>query len=29
MPVKFNQYWVVIPDRTKDYEKFIIKDFIP
>ena len=20
MPVKFNQYWTVIPNRTKDYE---------
>jgi hypothetical protein len=29
MPVKFNQYWTVIPDRTKDYEKFIIRDLIP
>jgi hypothetical protein len=29
MPVKFNQYWTVIPGRTKDYEKFIIRDFIP
>ena len=29
MPVKFNQYWTVIPDRTKGYEKFIINDFIP
>jgi hypothetical protein len=29
MPVKFNQYWTVIPDRTKVYEKFIISDFIP
>ena len=29
MPVKFNQYWTVIPDRTKGYEKFIIRDFIP
>ncbi len=29
MPVKFNQYWTVIPDRTKEYEKFIIRDFIP
>jgi hypothetical protein len=29
MPVKFNQYWNVIPNRTKDYEKFIIRDFIP
>ena len=29
MPVKFNQYYTVIPDRAKDYGKFIIKDFIP
>jgi hypothetical protein len=29
MPVKFNQYWTVIPDLTKGYEKFIIRDFIP
>ncbi len=29
MPVKFNQYWNVIPNRTKDYKKFIIRDFIP
>ena len=29
MPVKFNQYWTVIPDRIKDYEKYIIKDYIP
>ena len=29
MPVKFNQYWTIIPDRTKGYEKFILKDFIP
>ena len=29
MPVKFNQYWTVIPGRTKDYEKFVIKNFIP
>lgn len=29
MPVKFNQYWTVVPDRIKDYEKFIIKAFIP
>ncbi len=29
MPVKFNQYWTVVPDRTKDYEKFIIRDYIP
>ena len=29
MPVKLNQYYTVIPDRNKDYEKFLIKDFIP
>ena len=29
MPVKFNQYWTVIPNRTKDYEKFLIKELIP
>ncbi len=29
MPVKFNQYWTVIPGRTKDYKKFIIRDLIP
>ncbi len=28
MPVKFNQYWTIIPDRIKDYEKFIIRDYI-
>ena len=29
MPVKFNQYWTVDFDKTKDYEKFIIRDYIP
>ena len=29
MPVKFNQYWTVIQDRIKDYEKFIIGNYIP
>ncbi len=29
MPVKFNQYWTVIPNRIKDYEKFIIGNYIP
>jgi hypothetical protein len=29
MPVKFNQYWSVDFDKTKDYEKFIIRKFIP
>jgi hypothetical protein len=29
MPVKFNQYWTIVPDRTKGYEKFILRDYIP
>jgi len=29
MPVKFNQYWTVIPHRIQDYEKYIISDYIP
>jgi len=29
MTVKFNQYWTIIPERTKSYEKFIIRDYIP
>ena len=29
MPVKFNQYWTVDYDKTKDYQKFIIRKFIP
>ena len=29
MPVKFNQYWSVDFDKTKDYEKFVIRKFIP
>ncbi len=29
MPVKFNQYWSVDFDKTKDYQKFIIRKFIP
>jgi hypothetical protein len=29
MPVKFNQYWSVDFEKTKDYEKFIIRKFIP
>ena len=29
MPVKFNQYWSVDYDKTKDYQKFIIRKFIP
>ncbi len=29
MPVKFNQYWTVNQDRVKEYQKFVIKRFIP
>ncbi len=29
MPVKFNQYWSVDFDKTEDYEKYIIRKFIP
>ena len=29
MSIKFNQYWTIIPDTRTDYEKFILKDFIP
>jgi hypothetical protein len=29
MPVKFNQYWTVDFDKTKEYEKFIIRKYIP
>ena len=29
MPVKFNQYWTVEFDKVKEYEKFIIKKYIP
>jgi len=29
MPVKFNQYWTVDPEKVKEYEKFIISKFIP
>jgi len=29
MTVKFNQYWSVDFDKTQDYEKFIIRKFIP
>jgi len=28
MPVKFNQYWSVVPEREEDYRKFIINKFI-
>lgn len=29
MPVKFNQYWTVNFDKNKEYEKFIIRHYIP
>jgi hypothetical protein len=29
MPVKFNQYWTVDYDKTKEYENFIIRKYIP
>ncbi|MGD8290688.1 MAG: hypothetical protein PVF37_03215 [Desulfobacterales bacterium] len=29
MRVKLNQYWTVIPDKTDEYHKFILKKFIP
>lgn len=29
MPVKFNQYWTVNFDKSREYEKFIIRKYIP
>ncbi|MGD8703336.1 MAG: hypothetical protein PVG51_12165 [Desulfosarcina sp.] len=29
MPVKFNQYWTVDFDKIREYEKFIIRKYIP
>jgi len=29
MTVKLNQYWTVIPGKTEEYQKFILKKFIP
>ena len=29
MTVKLNQYWTVIPGKTEEYHKFILKKFIP
>ncbi|UCF93895.1 MAG: hypothetical protein JSW39_06960 [Desulfobacterales bacterium] len=29
MPVKFNQYWTIIRGRNEEYDKFILKEFIP
>jgi len=29
MPVKFDQYWTVDPEKVNEYEKFIISKFIP
>ncbi len=29
MTVKLNQYWTVIPAKTEEYNKFVLKKFIP
>jgi hypothetical protein len=29
MTVKFDQYWATIPQKNKEYKKFIIHEFIP
>ncbi|MCG8684881.1 MAG: hypothetical protein MI892_08405 [Desulfobacterales bacterium] len=29
MPVKLNHYWTNIPGKSKEYEKFLIRKFIP
>jgi hypothetical protein len=29
MPIKLNHYWTIIYDKKNDYDKFIIKKFIP
>ena len=29
MTVKLNLYWTVIPDKTQEYNKYILKKFIP
>lgn len=29
MTVKLNQYWTVIPGKTEEYNKFILKKYIP
>ena len=29
MTVKLNQYWTIIPGKTEEYNKFILKKFIP
>src|SRR5210317_1554364 len=29
MTVKLNQYWTVLPGKTGEYNKFILKKFIP
>jgi hypothetical protein len=29
MPVKFNQYWTIDYDKSKEYEKFVIRKYIP
>ena len=29
MPVKLNQYWTIIPGKAEEYNKFILKKYIP
>ena len=29
MPVKLNHYWTIIPGMNKEYEKFLLRKFIP
>ncbi len=29
MTVKLNQYWTVLPTKTEEYNKFVLKKFIP
>ena len=29
MTVKLNQYWTVIPGKTEEYQKFLLKKYIP
>ena len=29
MTVKLNQYWTVLPGKTEEYNKFVLKKFIP
>jgi len=29
MTVKFNQYWRIDPEKTQEYEKYMLTKFIP